>query len=204
MLPENYEAVKALIERVSDYYGPVEENPELEEQAAEMRRLTGRDWDAEEVGSWCFEYWSRASLDETAYYFFHGALPEAEETELAFWKYKPGVAGLDPAAVCDRYRFGRGKPMKALEVLPYEEIVGQLAGCFPGWETGEIDRKFSLKPARFYREDPECPWYTREVRVYSYSDQMILMSFTNVPAEIQTAAAAVLEGLGCLRYAPEK
>ena len=54
MLPEHYEAVKELINRISDYYGPVEENPLLEEQAAEMCRLTGRDWDAEEVGSWCF------------------------------------------------------------------------------------------------------------------------------------------------------
>ncbi len=43
MLPEHYEEVKELIERIADYYGPVEEDPLLEEQTAEMRRLTGRD-----------------------------------------------------------------------------------------------------------------------------------------------------------------
>ena len=95
MLPEHYEKVKGLISRIADYYGPVEENPLLEEQTAEMCRLTGRNWDAEEVGNWCFEYWSRASLDETAYFFFHGDLPEAEEIELVFWKLKPG-ANVEP------------------------------------------------------------------------------------------------------------
>ena len=41
MLPERYEEVKELIDRIAEYYGPVEENPLLEEQTAEMCRLTG-------------------------------------------------------------------------------------------------------------------------------------------------------------------
>ena len=52
MLPERYEEVKELIDRIAEYYGPVEENPLLESSTAEMCRRTGRNWDAEEVGNW--------------------------------------------------------------------------------------------------------------------------------------------------------
>ena len=83
-----------------------------------MCRLTGRNWDAEEVGNWCFEYWSRASLDETAYFFFHGDLPEAKVIELVFWKLKPGV-NMEPQPLFEKLRYIKTcAKVKAVELLP--------------------------------------------------------------------------------------
>ena len=198
MLPENYEAVKELIERISDYYGPVEENPQLEEQAAQMRRLTGRDWDAEEVGNWCFEYWSRASLDETAYYFFHGDLPETEEAELVFWKLKPGV-NMEPQTLYEKLRYVKTcAKVKAVEPLPMEEIISRFDELFSGWER----REYQGIPT-FWRVYPEKPWYTEEVRLFGYEGKMLSVTCTNVTQEDRAAILRLMEGFGCASYRPE-
>ena len=199
MLPEHYEEVKELINRIADYYGPVEENPELEEQAAQMRRLTGRDWDAEEVGSWCFEYWSRASLDETAYYFFHGDLPETEEIELVFWKLKPGV-NMEPQVLYEKLRYVKTcAKVKAVESLPMEEIVSRFKGNFSGWKR----REFEGHPT-FWKACSEEPWHkTEEVRLFLYEDKMLSITCTNVPEADRTAILRIMEDFGCLPYEPK-
>ncbi len=87
-----------------------------EEQVAAIRELTGRGWTAEELRECCVEYWSHHSLEETAYFLFHGDYPPARKRELGFWRYKAGAV-LDDEKVYDTYRLGR-KPLKALEPLP--------------------------------------------------------------------------------------
>ena len=197
MLPEHYEAVKELINRISDYYGPVEENPLLEEQAAEMCRLTCRDWDAEEVGSWCFEYWSRASLDETAYYFFHGDLPESEEIELVFWKLKPNVS-MEFKTLYEKLRYVKTcAKVKAVELLPVEEIVSQFEEQFSEWDQ----RKCRELPI-FQKVHAEEPWHTEEVRLFGYEDKMLSIYCTNVSQEDRTAILRIMEGFGCTVYCP--
>ena len=79
MEQQHLEAVKALIEEIADSYDLPDE-----EQVEEMNRLTGMDWDAEELQMYCFEYWSRSSLEETVYAMFHGTLPPTQEMELVF------------------------------------------------------------------------------------------------------------------------
>ena len=197
MLPEHYEEVKELIERIADYYGPVEENPLLEEQTAEMRRLTGRDQEAEEVGNWCFEYWSRASLDETAYFFFHGDLPEREEIELVFWKLKPGVA-MEPQALYEKLRSIKTcAKVKAVELLPMEEIVPQLKELLSGWEQQEGRDVFR-------KVRPQEPWHTEEVRLFGYGDKMLSITCINVSETDRTAILRKMEGVGCTAYRPEE
>lgn len=198
MLPEHYEKVKELIERISDYYGPVEENPLLKEQTAEMCRLTGRDWDAEEVGNWCFEYWSRASLDETAYFFFHGDLPEAEEIELVFWKLKPGVS-MESQTLYEKLRYVKTcAKVKAVEPLPMEEIAARLEEQFSGWDRQE-DRELPV----FQKLRPEEPWYTEEVRLFGYEGKMLSITCTNVSEADCAAILQIMEGFGCAAYRPE-
>ena len=198
MLPEHYEEVKELINRIADYYGPVEENPLLEEQAAEMCRLTGRDWDAEEVGNWCFEYWSRASLDETAYYFFHGDLPEAEEIELVFWKLKQGV-NMEPQALYGKLRYVKTcAKVKAVELLPIEEIVSRFDERFSGWER----REFQGHPT-YWKTHPEEPWHTEEVGLFGYEDKMLSVTCTNVSEADRAAILQLMEEFGCSAYCPE-
>lgn len=198
MIPEHYEAVKELINRISDYYGPVEENPLLEEQTAEMCRLTGRNWGAEEVGNWCFEYWSRASLDETAYFFFHGDLPETEEVELVFWKLKPG-ANLEPRALYEKLRYIKTcAKVKAVELLPVEEIVSRLEKQFSGWNQRE-GRDLPV----FRKVRPEEPWHTEEVRLFGYEGKMLSITCTNVPEADRAAILQLMEGFGCASYQPE-
>ena len=196
MLPEHYEEVKELINRIAEYYGPVEENPLLEEQTAEMCRLTGRDWDAEEVGNWCFEYWSRASLDETAYFFFHGDLPESEEIELVFWKLKPGV-NMEPQTLFEKLRYVKTcAKVKAVELLPMEEIVSQLEELLSGWDRQE---GLDLPVFRKVQE----PWHTEEVRLFGYEGKMLSITCTNVPEADRTAILQRMAGFGCAVYRPE-
>ena len=197
MLPEQYEEVKGLISRIADYYGPVEENPLLEEQTAEMCRLTGRNWDTEEVGNWCFEYWSRASLDETAYFFFHGDLPEAEEIELVFWKLKPG-ANVEPQTLYEKLRYVKTcAKVKAVELLPMEEIVPQLKELLSGWEQQEGRDVFR-------KVRPQEPWHTAEVRLFGYGDNMLSITCINVSETDRTAILRKMEGVGCTAYRPEE
>lgn len=198
MLPERYEEVKELIDRIAEYYGPVEENPLLEEQTAEMCRLTGRDWDAEEVGNWCFEYWSRASLDETAYFFFHGDLPEAKVIELVFWKLKPGV-NMEPQSLFEKLRYIKTcAKVKAVELLPMEEIVSRLEELLSGW-----DRQESRDRSVFQKVRPQEPWHTEEVRLFGYEDKMLSITCTNVSEADRTAVLHLMEGFGCAVYHPK-
>ena len=94
MEEKNLQAVMALINRIADGdYAPPEP-----EDVAEMNRLTGRDWEAEDLRLICNEYWSHNSLEETAYQMLHGDLPPVRETDLAFWRAQRGAV-LDSAAV---------------------------------------------------------------------------------------------------------
>lgn len=129
MEAENLEQVKELINRIADYYGLP-----TRKQTKEMRKLTGIKWYAKELQMQCCEYWSHNSLEETAYLMFHGNYPPVHEVELIFWKCKPGVVlDLDDRTIYKKYRLGKGK-LKALEVLPLEEILEKIQKQFIGWQ----------------------------------------------------------------------
>lgn len=127
MEKEHLEQVKELINRIADRY-----DLPSSEQVAEMQRLTNKDWKAKELQELCFEYWSHHSLEETAYFMFHGNYPPVHEVELIFWKYRPGVI-LDDQEVYEKYRLGRGK-LNVLEALPLEEIQQKIKDTFTGWQ----------------------------------------------------------------------
>lgn len=124
---KNLEQVKELINRIADCY-----DLPTEEQIEEMQKLTGTEWDAEDLQMMCCEYWSHHSLEETAYMMFHGDYPPIHEVELAFWKYKPGAV-LDDKTVYDKYCLGKGN-LKALEALPLEEILQTIKEKLSGWQ----------------------------------------------------------------------
>lgn len=127
METKNLEQVKELINRIADCY-----DLPTKEQTEEMQKLTGMDWDTEDLQMTCCEYWSHNSLEETAYLMFHGDYPPVCEVELIFWKYKPGVV-LDDQTVYEKYRFGKGN-LKALEALPLEEILQKIKEEFSNWQ----------------------------------------------------------------------
>ena len=121
MEEKNLQEVMELINRIADG----EYDPPEPEDVAEVNRLTGQDWTAEDLRLICCEYWSHNSLEETAYQLIHGDLPVVRETDLAFWRAKSGAA-LDAAAVYRKYCTGGA--MKALEPLPMEEILTAICG----------------------------------------------------------------------------
>lgn len=127
METKNLEQVKELINRIADYY-----DLPTKEQTEEMRKLTGREWSAEDLQMQCCEYWSHNSLEETVYLMFHGDYPPIHEVDLIFWKCKPGVV-LDDQTVFEKYRLGKGK-LKALEALPLDEILQKIKEEFSGWQ----------------------------------------------------------------------
>lgn len=88
-----------------------------------MKKLTGRDWKAEELQMSCCEHWSHHSLEETAYLMFHGYYPPVHEVELIFWKYKSGVV-LDDQTIYENYRLGK-EESTALEALPLDKILAR-------------------------------------------------------------------------------
>lgn len=124
---EALEQIKELIDQIADSY-----DLPSDEQVDEMRRLTNQDWETEDLQELCCEYWSHHSLEETAYLMFHGNYPPAHETELIFWRYKPGVV-LDNQEVYEKYRLGRGT-LNALEALPLEEIRQKIKNTFTDWQ----------------------------------------------------------------------
>lgn len=130
---KDLEQVKELIGEIVDGYYRLP----TEEQVENMRALTGIEWDAEDLQMSCCEYWSHHSLEETAYFMFHGNYPPVHETELVFWKYKSGViredAMVEDAMVYEKYRLGNGS-LKALETLPIEAIIQKVKNTFIGWE----------------------------------------------------------------------
>ena len=101
MEEKNLQEVMELINRIAEG----EYDPPEPEDVAEVNRLTGQDWTAEDLRLICCEYWSHNSLEETAYQLIHGDLPVVRETDLAFWRAKSGAA-LDAAAVYRKYCTG--------------------------------------------------------------------------------------------------
>lgn len=198
MEQQHLEAVKALIEEIADSYDLPEE-----EQVEEMNRLTGMDWDAEELQMYCFEYWSRSSLEETVYAMFHGTLPLTREVELVFWRAKPGAA-LEDQAVYEKYRLGKGT-LNALEPLPLEELLGRVREALPDWKeednsSGESDQsyRFSGEKWRHYWSDPHF-WifpYGREKEL-ERDVQMLSISFHNVEETVIQRVLRCMEAANC-------
>ena len=64
---KNFEEIKALVSEIAEYY----DGPD-EEQTEEMQRLTGVDWDPEDLQMICCGYWeSPYKLEEIVYYLVH-------------------------------------------------------------------------------------------------------------------------------------
>lgn len=158
MEEKNLDQVKELIDRIADSY-----DLPTEEQVDKMNQLTGEEWEAEDLQMLCCEYWSHNSLEETAYMMFHGEYPPVYETELVFWKYKPGVV-LDDNAVYEKYRFGKGT-LKALEPLPLNEILERLKESFPKWEVMNPEDEYNY---RFDSPEQEEYWSDTNFWVFEY------------------------------------
>lgn len=158
MEEKNLDQVKELINRIADSY-----DLPTEEQIDKMNQLTGEEWEAEDLQMLCCEYWSHNSLEETAYMMFHGEYPPVYETELIFWKYKPGVV-LDDNAVYEKYRFGKGT-LKALEPLPLNEILERLKESFPKWEVMNPEDEYNY---RFDSPEQEEYWSDTNFWVFEY------------------------------------
>lgn len=167
----------ALINRIADG----EYVPPDPEDVAEANRLTGRNWEAEDLRLICCEYWSHNSLEETAYQLLHGDLPPVRETDLAFWRAKSGAV-LDSAAVYKKYCTGGA--MKALEPLPMEEILAALR-TLPGWR--EKERKWSGEDRRFDCQSQAEYWSNTHFWVFPYGKdeavQMVRLSCHNMSDE---------------------
>ena len=205
MESKNLELVKKLIDRIADNYDfPTEEPTEqqIEEQTEEMRRLTGIDWDAEDLQMLCFEYWSHNSLDETAYLMFHESYPPVHNVELIFWKYKQGVV-LDDQTVYEKYRFGKGDS-KELEALPLEEMLKKIRKEFSGWqENTDAGRdgsswRFDCLEQKEYWTDTHF-WifiYGRETEAQSES-QILRFSCHNMNEEQINIILECMENFQC-------
>lgn len=188
MEEKNPQAVMALINRIADG----EYVPPDPEDVAEANRLTGRNWEAEDLRLICCEYWSHNSLEETAYQLLHGDLPPVRETDLAFWRAKSGAV-LDSAAVYKKYCTGGA--MKALEPLPMEEILAALR-TLPGWR--EKERKWSGEDRRFDCQSQAEYWSNTHFWVFPYGKdeavQMVRLSCHNMSDEqIQTLVALMAQ-----------
>lgn len=157
---KDLEQVKDLINRIADFY-----DLPTEEQTEEMRKLTGKDWDAEDLQMACCEYWSHNSLEETAYFMFHEDYPPVREVDLVFWKYKPGVV-LDDKTVFEKYRFGKGK-LKALEALPLDEILQEIRNQFSGWQQ-KIRPEDNEKSWRFDCLEQKEYWSDTHFWIFEY------------------------------------
>ena len=71
---KNFEEIKALVNEIAEFH----DGPD-EEQTEEMQRLTGVDWDPEDLQMICCGYWeSPYKLEEIVYYLVHQEWPEKQ------------------------------------------------------------------------------------------------------------------------------
>ena len=87
--------------------------------------------------------------------------------------------------------------VKAVELLPMEEIVPQLKELLSGWEQQEGRDVFR-------KVRPQEPWHTEEVRLFGYGDKMLSITCINVSETDRTAILRKMEGVGCTAYRPEE
>lgn len=199
MEEKNLQEIMALINRIAaGEYAPPEP-----EDVAEVNRLTGQDWKAEDLRLICCEYWSHNSLEETAYQLIHGDLPAVRETDLAFWRAKSGAV-LDAAAVYQKYCTGGA--IKALEALPMEEIMAAVQ-ALPNWR--EEERKWSGEDRRFNCLSQAEYWSDTHFWVFPYGRDgavhVIRLSCHNMSDEqIQTLVDLMAQFNCSLQYQEEE
>ena len=198
MLPEHYEEIKKLIDEIADSYGEPDET-----QVEEMNRLTGGSWTADGLREYCCDYWSGPfsnSLDATAYAMYHdGEYPKLEEIELVFWKLKQGV-NMEPKTLYEKLRYVKTcAKVKAVEILPIEEIISLLEEQFLGW-----GRKEGQELPAFQKVQPEEPWNVQEVSLYDYENKMLSVTCTNLSEGDRKAVVQLMEQFGCTVYRPEQ
>lgn len=197
MEQKNLEQVKELINRIADCY-----DLPSDEQTEEMRKLTGVDWDAEDLQMSCCEYWSHNTLEETAYFMFHGDYPPVNKVELVFWKYKPGVV-LDDQTVYEKCRLGKGK-LRALEALPLDEIIQKIKGIFSGW-TQNTDAELEERSWRFDCLEQAKYWTNTHFWIFEYGceigaqreHQILKFSCHNMNEEQINIIIECMESLHC-------
>lgn len=161
METEHLTQVRDLINQIADCY-----DLPSKEQTEEMGRLTGVAWDAGDLQMLCCEYWSHHSLEETAYLMFHGRYPPVHETDLIFWRSKPGAV-LDDRAVYEKYRLGKGT-LKALEALPLEEILETVRERFPNWRHRDENGCSYRESWRFDCLEQEAYWTDTHFWIFEY------------------------------------
>ena len=172
-----------------------------------MNQLTTGEWEAEDLQMLCCEYWSHNSLEETAYMMFHGEYPPVHETELVFWKYKPGVV-LDDNAVYEKYRFGRGT-LKALESLPLNEILERLKDLFPQWKVMHPEDGYNY---RFDSPEQEEYWSDTNFWILEYGrdfnaereHQLLCISCHNMSEHQMDTIIQCLESFQCSLHIREE
>lgn len=204
MEEKNIEQVKELINRIADSF-----DLPTEEQVLKMRRLTGIDWETEELQMLCCGYWSHHSLEETVYLMFHEEYPPVNETDLVFWKYKPGVV-MDDKEVYEKYRLGKGK-LKAIEALDVEDILQKIKNSFLGYEQ-------NLKAGReggSYRFDcleQSEYWKDTHFRIFIYGreidaqkeNQLVRFLCHNMSEQQISAIVACMEEFQCSLHIREE
>lgn len=200
---KNLEQVKELINRIADTY-----DLPTEEQIMEMRRLTGIDWEAEELQMLCCGHWEHHSLEETAYLMFHEEYPPANNTDMVFWKYKPGVV-MDDKEVYEKYRLGKGK-LKAIESLDVELILQKIKILFPGYEQnanagseGKSYRLDCLEQTEYWTNTHFWIFiYGREIEGQK-ENQLVRFSCHNMSEQQISTIEACMEELQCSLHIKE-
>ena len=105
---------------------------------------------------------------------------------------------MEPQALYEKLRYIKTcAKVKAVELLPMEEIVSRFKERFSDW-----DRQEDHDLPTFRRAHPEEPWYVEEIMLFGYEEKMLSVTCTNVPEADRMAILQMMEGFGCLPYEP--
>lgn len=117
---------------------------------------------------------------------------------------------MDDKAVYEKYRFGKGT-LKALEVLPIEEILRKIKMMFPGWEqnieagTEEDNCRFDCMKQANYWIDTHF-WiflYGRETEMQK-ENQLIRFACHNMSEQQMNCIIECMECFQCTLHIKEE
>lgn len=151
---------EALVEEAADYYDDMPD-----ELCKQLNEITGNNWDPNDYGQYCFEYWEGPwNLKQVVYGLFHeGKMPDKNEFEL-------DIVKTDEEINMSKVEIGHALCTGALGEefrnkffnLPEKEIIDWFTDAFSGWRKKCEEKPDKVTSKRIEYGEITCIFHCEE------------------------------------------